>query len=84
MYYGAETFTREEATGSEISYEDKSGKYIVRGAMSPMEKAEMKVEFWSQDYIEQFDKYWKQYQIIYMADKINVHNLAAYCLKTVK
>ncbi|XP_061095082.1 DELTA-actitoxin-Afr1c-like [Conger conger] len=55
MYYQDGSFRREKSSGSEIRFE--SGRYIVKGAMSPMSKAEMKVEFWDDDYFDQFDKY---------------------------
>ncbi|KAJ8278296.1 hypothetical protein GJAV_G00086080 [Gymnothorax javanicus] len=47
MYYNSGPFRREKSDGSEISYE--SEKYIIRGAMTPMSKAEMKVELWDKE-----------------------------------
>ncbi|XP_061096831.1 DELTA-sagatoxin-Srs1a-like [Conger conger] len=55
MYYQEGPFKREKSSGSEIRFE--SERYSVKGAMSPMGKAEMKVEFWDDDYFDQFDKY---------------------------
>uniref|UniRef100_A0A0E9WXH3 Uncharacterized protein n=1 Tax=Anguilla anguilla TaxID=7936 RepID=A0A0E9WXH3_ANGAN len=47
MYYNTGSFKRERATGSEISF--RSGKFILRGTMSPVAKAEIKVELWVED-----------------------------------
>ncbi|KAJ8377133.1 hypothetical protein SKAU_G00077170 [Synaphobranchus kaupii] len=44
MYYKDGTFERGKAVGTEIRFQ--SGEYMLRGTMSTVAKAEMKVEFW--------------------------------------
>ncbi|KAJ8377138.1 hypothetical protein SKAU_G00077180 [Synaphobranchus kaupii] len=53
MYYQKGKFTRGKASGSEIRYQ--CGKYTLRGTMSPVAKAFMKVEFLDETSFDQFD-----------------------------